>query len=65
VRIPRCAIAVTILSAVFVAGCGEDEGAKPVDLKGSTDTAGFKGMIDQQTKDFKGGNKASKAETKP
>ena len=62
-RIPRCAIVVVILSAVFVVGCGGDE-AKPVDLKATTDTSGFKGMMDQQTKDLKGGNKAPKAEPK-
>jgi hypothetical protein len=63
VRIPRCAIVVVILSAVFVVGCGGDE-AKPVDLKGTTNTSAFDGMKEQMTKDLKGGNKAPKAETK-
>jgi hypothetical protein len=59
VQTPRCAIVVVILSAVFIVGCGGEE-AKPVDLKGSADTSAFKGMMDQQTKDLKGGNKAPK-----
>jgi hypothetical protein len=64
VRIPRCAIVVAIVSAVFVVGCGGDE-AKPVDLKGTADTSALDAMKDQMTKDLKSGNKAPKAETKP
>jgi len=65
VRIHRCAIVVAVLSCVFVAGCGGEEEARPVDLKAKTDTSSFKDMIDQQTKSQKGGNKAPKAEAKP
>lgn len=64
-RIPRCAIVVAILSAVFIVGCGGEDEAKPVDLNGKTDTSAFKGMIEQQTKNQKAGNKAPAAETKP
>jgi hypothetical protein len=62
VRISRCAI-VVILSAVFIVGCGGGDEAKPVDLKGTADTSAFKGMLEQQTKDLKGGPKMPKAET--
>jgi hypothetical protein len=65
VRIHRCAIVVTVLSCVFIAGCGGDEEARPVDLKAKTDTAPFKDMMDQQTKNQKGGNKAANAQAKP
>jgi hypothetical protein len=58
VRIPRCAIVVAILSALFIVGCGGGDEAKPVDLKGKTDTSNFKGMLDQQQQNQKGGSKA-------
>jgi hypothetical protein len=65
VRIPRCALVVAVLSAVFIVGCGGGDEARPVDLKGTADTASFKGMLDQQTQNRKGGNKAPKAEPTP
>jgi hypothetical protein len=65
VRIPRCAIVVAILSAVFIVGCGGEDEAKPVDLSGKVDASAFEGMKAQMTKDLKAGNKAPKAETKP
>jgi hypothetical protein len=64
VRIPRCAIAGAIVSAIFIVGCGDGDEAKPVDLKGTTDTSNFKGMIDQQKNDLKG-PKPPKAQPKP
>jgi hypothetical protein len=64
VRIPRCAIVVAIMSAVFVVGCGDGEENKPVDLK-PADTSNFKDMMDQQTKGLKGGNKPPKSVATP
>lgn len=60
-RIPRCAIVVAVLSAVFIVGCGEEE-ARPVDLKGTVNSGALDAMKDQMTKDLKSGNKAPKAE---
>jgi hypothetical protein len=56
VRKPRCAIGVSILLAVFVAGCGGGSEVETVPFK-QTDTSQFKGMIDQQAKGLKGGTK--------
>jgi hypothetical protein len=65
VRIARCAIVGAILSAIIVVGCGGGDEAKPVDLTGKTDTSAFKGMLDQQTKNLKGGLKLPKSQTTP
>ncbi len=63
-RIPRYAIVGVILSGVIVLGCGGEEEAKPVDLKGTSDNDNLKGMLDQQTKNLKGGPKMPKADSK-
>jgi hypothetical protein len=51
-RLPRCAITASILSAFCFAGCGGGEDTTTVPMK-TTDTSQFKGMIEQQSKDLK------------
>jgi hypothetical protein len=54
---PRCTVIVAILSALLAAGCGGEEGSRPVDLTAPTDTSKFEGMKEQMTKGLKTGYK--------
>ncbi len=47
-RTTRYAVIASVLSSLLIAGCGDKEEARPVDLTKSTDTAQFKGMLGDQ-----------------
>jgi hypothetical protein len=52
VRTTRCAIVAAIFSAVFIAGCGEEE-PKPVDVSKVPQPAEGKAMLGEQMKNVK------------
>jgi hypothetical protein len=52
-RTPRSAIVTAVLSAVVIAGCGESQPAKPVDVSKGADTSQFKGMLEQMKSNVK------------
>lgn len=47
-RTTRYAVIASVLSSFLIAGCGDTEEARPVDLTKSTDTSQFKGMLSDQ-----------------
>jgi hypothetical protein len=64
VRIPSCMIVVTILSAVFIAGCGSEPEVTTSENR-PTDITPFKGMIEKQAGTLKGADKLKGAEKAP
>jgi hypothetical protein len=50
VRTTRCAILAAIFSAVFIAGCGDGDAPKPVDLTPKGEAPEGKGMLGDQMK---------------
>ena len=48
-RKTRGAAVVAILSTIVIAGCGDDDAPRPVELK-TSDTSQFKGMLNEQMK---------------
>ncbi len=59
-RILHCAAIMGTLSLVQLAGCGDDEANKPVDLK-PADTSQFNEMKDAMLKTGPGGSKTAPA----
>ena len=49
-RTMRCAIVAAIVSAGFIAGCGDGEETTKVDLTPKAPPAEFKGMLNEQMK---------------